>query len=89
MSLVFNVATLLVLALLVPFLGRALAGPTVFDRVLALNAMGTLVPVLMILIGMVYDREDMFVDLALALFLLNLVTTLLIARYVRHKAARE
>lgn len=89
MNLVFNVATLLVLLLMVPFLGRALVGPTVFDRVLALNAMGTLVPVLMILVGMIYDREDMFVDLALALFLLNLFTTLLIARYVRHRAGRE
>lgn len=89
MNFVFNVATLLVLLLMVPFLGRALAGPTVFDRVLALNAMGTLVPVLMILVGMIYDREDMFVDLALALFLLNLFTTLLIARYVRHRAAKE
>jgi hypothetical protein len=33
-----------------------------------------------------YGRVDMFVDLALALFLLNLFTTLLIARYVRDKA---
>ncbi len=89
MSLVFNVATLLVLLLMVPFLGRALAGPTVFDRVVALNGMGTLVPVVLILVGMIYNREDMFVDLALALFLLNLFTTLLIARYVRHKAAEE
>jgi multicomponent Na+:H+ antiporter subunit F len=89
MSLVFNVATLLVLLLMVPFLGRALAGPTVFDRVVALNGMGTLVPVVLILVGMIYNREDMFVDLALALFLLNLFTTLLIARYVRQKAAEE
>lgn len=89
MSLLFNVATLIVLALMIPFLGRALAGPTVFDRVLALNAMGTLVPVLLILVGLIYDREEMFVDLALALFLLNLFTTLLIARYVRDRRARE
>lgn len=89
MSLVFNMATLLILLLMVPFLGRALAGPTVFDRVVALNGMGTLVPVVLILVGMIYNREDMFVDLALALFLLNLFTTLLIARYVRREVAEE
>ena len=89
MSLVFNIATLLILLLMVPFLGRALAGPTVFDRVVALNGMGTLVPVVLILVGMIYNREDMFVDLALALFLLNLFTTLLIARYVRREVAEE
>lgn len=88
MSLIFNVATFLVLLLMVPFLIRALAGPTVFDRVVALNGMGTLVPVLLILTGLIYDREDMFVDLALSLFLLNVFTTLLLARHTRYKAAR-
>ncbi len=87
MSLFLNGAALAVLLLLTPFLGRALAGPTVFDRVVALNGMGTLVSVVFVLMGMVYSREDMFVDLALALLLLNLFTTLLIARHVRQKAA--
>lgn len=87
MNLVFNSAMFAVLLLMTPFLARALAGPTVFDRVVALNGMGTLVAVVLVLLGMVYGREDMFVDLALALFLLNLFTTLLIARHVRQKAA--
>lgn len=89
MTLLLNAAGLLILALIVPFLWRALVGPTVFDRVQALNAMGTLLPVLFIVAGMLYGREDMFVDLALSLFLLNLFTTLMIARYVRHRRAGE
>jgi multisubunit Na+/H+ antiporter MnhF subunit len=43
----------------------------------------------MVLTGLIYGRVDMFVDLALALYLLNLFTTLLIARYVRAKAETE
>jgi multisubunit Na+/H+ antiporter MnhF subunit len=43
----------------------------------------------MVITGMVYGRIDMFVDLALAIYLLNLFTTLLIARYVRQKAETE
>lgn len=89
MNLVFNGATLAILILMTAYLGRALAGPTVFDRVVALNGMGTLVAVVLVLLGMVYNREDMFVDLALAVFMLNLFTTLLIARHVRHKAADQ
>lgn len=85
MSTVFAVLTAIVLVLTGPFLYRAIAGPTLFDRVVALNGGGTLVPVLLVLIGLDYDRTDMFIDLALALFLLNLFTTLLIARYVREK----
>jgi multicomponent Na+:H+ antiporter subunit F len=86
MIFIFSVAGTLVLLLTIPFIYRAIRGPTLFDRVVALNGMGTLVPVLMILIGLMYDRVDMFVDVAIALFLLNLFTTLLIGRYVRDKA---
>jgi multicomponent Na+:H+ antiporter subunit F len=71
----------------VPYLARVLAGPTVFDRVVALNGLGTKVPVLIILVGLVYGRAELLLDLALGLFLLNLVTTLLIARHVREKGS--
>ncbi|MBN01422.1 MAG: pH regulation protein F [Planctomycetaceae bacterium] len=56
-----------------------------FDRVIGLNAVGTKVPLLLIMIVLIYERVDMGVDLVLGLFLLNLVTTLLIAKYVREK----
>jgi multicomponent Na+:H+ antiporter subunit F len=82
----FGALAAIILLLTVPFIGRVIAGPTIFDRVQALNGMGTLIPLLMIMIGLVYGRVDMFVDLALALFLLNLFTTLLVARYVRDQA---
>jgi multicomponent Na+:H+ antiporter subunit F len=82
----FGVAVLVVIVAIAPFMGRVIVGPTMFDRLQALNGVGTLGPVVMIIVGLVYDRVDMFVDLALALFLLNLFTSLLIARYVRDKA---
>ena len=89
MTTVFIVVTVITLVLTGPFIGRVILGPTIFDRVVALNGVGTLVPVILVLAGLIYDREDMFIDLALALFLLNLFTTLLIARYVRSKAEEE
>ncbi len=51
--------------------------------------MGSLSAIVMLAIGLAYDRVDMFVDMVLALFVLNLFTTLLIARYVRDRAERE
>jgi multicomponent Na+:H+ antiporter subunit F len=86
---IFVAVIVAVLLLTAPFIGRVIVGPTIFDRVVGLNGVGTLVPVLLVIVGLVYDRVDMFIDLALALFLLNLFTTLLIARYVRHKAELE
>jgi multicomponent Na+:H+ antiporter subunit F len=85
MTTIFIGAIVLVLILTAPFLVRVIQGPTVFDRVVALNGVGTLIPVLFVLVGLVYDRVEMFIDLALALFLLNVFTTLLLARYVRHE----
>lgn len=89
MGVLLTGATAVTVLLVVPFIGRAIAGPTIFDRVVALNGMGTLIPVLLVLIGLRYDRADMFVDMALGLFLLNLFMTLLIARYVRDKAVEQ
>jgi multicomponent Na+:H+ antiporter subunit F len=85
MSAVFLWATLITLFLMMPFVSRVITGPTVFDRVVALNGLGTLVPASLVLVGLLYDRVDMFVDLALGLFLLNVFTTLLVAQYVRKK----
>jgi multicomponent Na+:H+ antiporter subunit F len=89
MTTLFGLAALLIMALTLPFIGRAIVGPTIFDRAVALNGIGTLVPVLMVVVGVSYGRVDMFVDMALALWLLNLFTTLLIARWVRAKAETE
>lgn len=89
MSVLVVAVASLILVVIATFISRVIVGPTIFDRVVALNGVGTLVPVLMIMTGMVYGRVDMFVDLALALYLLNLFTTLLIARYVRQKAESE
>ncbi len=83
MTTVFVIAIVLTLVIAGVFLARVVIGPTIYDRVIAVNGVGTLVPVNLVIAGLIYDRADMFVDLALALFLLNLFTTLLIARYAR------
>lgn len=85
MNTVFVGAAIAVALITLPFTARVVSGPTIFDRVVALNGIGTLIPVALVLTGLIYDRLDMFVDLALALFLLNVFTTLLVARYVRHQ----
>lgn len=86
METAFIAAFVAVLTLSLPYMWRIVQGPTVFDRVQALNGVGTKVPVLLVLTGLIFDRLTMFVDLALALFLLNLFGTLLIAKYMRLRA---
>lgn len=85
MIVVFLVAAIGVAMLLTPYAFTVLRGPHILVRVLALNGLGTQVPVLVVLVGLVYQRIEMFVDIALGLLLLNLVTTLLIAKHVRDR----
>lgn len=71
--------------LMVLSLYRALVGPTVLDRLVGVNAIGSKTVVLLLLIGFIYDRVDMFVDIALAYALLNFVAVLAASRYFYKK----
>ncbi len=59
---------------------RALLGPTAFDRVLALNNLGTKTVVLIAVLGFLSGRPD-FLDLALAYALINFIGTVAVLKY--------
>ena len=63
------------------FMYRVAVGPTVFDRLLGLGGVGTKALLLLVLIGAIYGRLDMFIDLAIGYALLNFVGTLAAAKY--------
>ncbi|MGH7392364.1 MAG: monovalent cation/H+ antiporter complex subunit F [Candidatus Rokuibacteriota bacterium] len=73
--------TLGLLGLVAVYLYRVAAGPTIFDRILGLSGFGTKTTVVLLLVGALYGRIDMFVDLAFAYALLNFVGSLAAARY--------
>ena len=65
-------------------LTRAFLGPTVYDRVLAMNTMGTKTVVFVALLGFIMKRSD-FLDIALAYALINFVGTIAILKYVEFR----
>jgi multicomponent Na+:H+ antiporter subunit F len=62
---------------------RALAGPTVLDRLLAANTVGTLVLLLLAVIGFLTGRPE-FLDLAIVYGLLNVVGTIAVLKFFRY-----
>ncbi|MBW1926373.1 MAG: pH regulation protein F [Deltaproteobacteria bacterium] len=64
---------------------RAVVGPTVVDRMIGVNAIGSKTVVLLILIGLIYHRVDMFVDIALAYAMLNFIAVLAASRYFQKR----
>jgi multicomponent Na+:H+ antiporter subunit F len=69
------------LALVSAYLYRLAVGPTVFDRLLGLSGFGTKTTLVFLLIGAVYERFDMFVDVSLAYALLMFIGSLAASRY--------
>jgi multicomponent Na+:H+ antiporter subunit F len=64
---------------------RGVLGPTVLDRLIGANAIGSKTVVLLILIGLIYGRVDMFVDIALAYAMLNFIAVLAASRYFQKR----
>lgn len=74
-------AAVAVTVLALAYLYRLVAGPTIVDRILGLSGFGTSATIILILVGAIYGRLDMFVDIALGYALLNFVAVLAGARY--------
>jgi len=71
--------------LLGAYLYRVLKGPTIFDRVLGLNGISTKAIILLIVMGIYFERVDMFVDISTGYALLNLVGALAVTKYLERK----
>lgn len=67
---------------------RALLGPTVYDRVLAVNMFGTKTVLLLSVVAFLYGRPD-FLDLALAYALINFIGVLAVLHFVQNYALRR
>ncbi len=61
---------------------RVVFGPGVFNRVAALSAIGTKTLIILLIIGFLYNRVDMFVDISMVYALLNLIGTLAASKYL-------
>ena len=59
---------------------RAALGPTVFDRILAVNMFGTMTVLMIGVLGYMTKRPD-FLDLALVYALMNFLATIAILKY--------
>ncbi len=62
---------------------RALKGPTVFDRVLAANTIGTAAIMLLAVVGFLTGRPE-FLDIGITYGLLNLIGTLAVLKFWRY-----
>jgi len=77
-------ATIAVLVTMLLALIRALLGPTVYDRLLAVNMFGTLTVLIIALYGFLTGRPD-FLDIALVYALINFIGTVAVLKFFEYR----
>ena len=81
----FLILTILILV----YMYRVFHDPTVYDRILGLNGISTKAIILLTILGSLYQRLEMFVDIALGYAVLNIVGGLAVGKYLEHKGTRK
>lgn len=81
----FLAALLAIFASMVLLLLRLFIGPTLYDRVLAVNSFGTVTVLMIGVLGFLTDRPD-FLDIALLYALINFVGTIAVLKFFRYRA---
>ncbi len=79
----FTVAAVAILLTMGLALARALLGPTVYDRILAVNMVGTKTVLMIAVLGFLTGRPD-FLDLALLYGLINFIGTIAMLKFFEY-----
>ncbi|MEJ2577154.1 MAG: monovalent cation/H+ antiporter complex subunit F [Gammaproteobacteria bacterium] len=77
----FSVASLAILVVMAVALARACLGPTVYDRILAVNMFGTKTVLFIAVYGFLTGRPD-FLDIALVYALINFIGVIAVLKFV-------
>jgi multicomponent Na+:H+ antiporter subunit F len=81
----YSIAALGILVVIGLALARAFLGPTVYDRILAVNMVGTKTVLLIAVYGFLTDRPE-FLDIAIVYALINFVGVIAVLKFVRRVA---
>jgi len=61
---------------------RVVFGPGVFNRVAAISAVGTKTLIILLIVGFLYRRVEMFIDISMVYALLNFIGCIAVAKYL-------
>ena len=61
---------------------RATTGPGILNRAVGISAIGTKTLILLLLMGVIYGRIEMFIDISMVYALLNFLGTLVLSKYL-------
>lgn len=83
-----SIVAIVMLVVMIMALIRALLGPSIYDRILAVNLFGTKTVLLIALMGFLFDRPD-FLDIALVYALINFISVIGVLRYFEYNNGKD
>ncbi|HCS27101.1 MAG TPA: pH regulation protein F [Spongiibacteraceae bacterium] len=87
MTVLLFVAATMLLVMLIAIV-RALLGPTIYDRILAVNLFGTKTVLLIAVLGFLFGRPE-FLDIALIYALINFISVIAVLRYFEYGSSTD
>lgn len=76
-----NVVAVVLIVTTLLCLYRVIFGPTAWDRVLAMNVIGTKTVIILVIIGFIY--QNLFLDIALTYAMINFVATIAVSKFLQ------
>jgi len=81
-----TLATITLILVMLMAIARAILGPTIYDRILAVNMFGTKTVLLIAVLGFLSGRPE-FLDIALVYALINFISIIGVLRFFEYRSA--
>ena len=83
-----SVSLTILLAVLLS-LYRVLVGPSIIDRIIGVNVIGTKTIAVIVLTGYLFERVEFFIDIAFLYALINFIGALVLSKYFEQKGVEH
>ena len=81
----FLSASLAILLAALLSLYRVVVGPSIIDRIIGVNVIGTKTIAVIVLTGYLFERVEFFIDIAFLYALINFIGTLVLSKYFEQR----
>jgi len=85
----FLSASLMILFAALLSLYRVVVGPSIIDRIIGVNVIGTKTIAVIVLTGYLFERVEFFIDIAFLYALINFIGALVLAKYFEQKGVEH
>ena len=82
-------ASIVILVAVLLSLYRVVRGPSIIDRIIGVNVIGTKTVAVIVLTGHLFDRVEFFIDIAVVYALINFIGALALSKYFERKGVEH